>query len=363
MNMPNAKKYLNEMSNCIRCAYCFADCPTFTNFMWDSNSARGRIMIAYGMLQGEIPLTETAVEREFLCTLCGQCEVKCSAGIKILDVIKATRKDLAESGNLPESHKAMKEVFNEKENIYGEDQFIPEKIENSAEYIVFGGCVGNFRENESLVKSHKLFEKLGIKFTRIPEVCCGGVFADLGLDAPEKLAKKNIDAILSTGIKKIIFTCPKCFMTFKEDERYSELREKGIQMQNIVEVLRDKQFEIKFDKKVTYHDPCDLGRHEGIFNEPREVIKKVASNFKELSKNKDQSHCCGSGGGVRGAYTKLSIQIAKGRLKEALDMEAEVLLTECPSCLHNLRNAKKKRDNIEIKNISEFIYDLIEGEK
>jgi Fe-S oxidoreductase len=129
---------------------------------------------------------------------------------------------------------------------------------------------------------------------------------------------------------------------------------------HVVELLSRYDFEPLTEKKVTYHDPCDLGRHSGIYEEPRKILKQIAPNFVEMPRNKELAKCCGAGGGVRGAYGVKSVQIARDRVTEA-DDTGEILLTECFSCLHNFKNAKKRKQAVEIYSLSEFIYDCMEG--
>jgi Fe-S oxidoreductase len=111
---------------------------------------------------------------------------------------------------------------------------------------------------------------------------------------------------------------------------------------------------------VTYHDPCDLGRHCGIYEEPRNTIGKIAPNFVEMPDNREGALCCGAGGGVRGAFAKNSIAMARRRLAQAEEVGAEIVLTECNSCVHNLANAKLRKQKFKIYNTTQFINQLME---
>ena len=97
---------------------------------------------------------------------------------------------------------------------------------------------------------------------------------------------------------------------------------------------------------MTYHDPCDLGRHCDIYEEPRQTIRKIAPNFVELPHHHADALCCGAGGGVRGAFAKNSIAMARRRLTEVEEIGAEIVLTECNSCVHNLSNAKLRKQTV-----------------
>jgi len=115
----------------------------------------------------------------------------------------------------------------------------------------------------------------------------------------------------------------------------------------------------KRSQKVTYHDPCDLGRHCGIYDEPRETIRKIAPDFVEMPHSRADALCCGAGGGVRGAYPVNSIAMARRRLDEVDQIGAQVVLTECNSCLHNLANAKLRSQKFDIYTTAQFINMLL----
>ncbi|MFH1490982.1 MAG: heterodisulfide reductase-related iron-sulfur binding cluster, partial [Pseudomonadota bacterium] len=123
--------------------------------------------------------------------------------------------------------------------------------------------------------------------------------------------------------------------------------------------IKTMDFGVTTQKRVTYHDPCDLGRHCGIYEEPRDTIRKIAPNFVEMPHNRAEALCCGAGGGVRGAFAKNLIAMARRRLEEVEETGAEVLLTECNSCVHNLSNAKLRKQKFEIYNTTRFIRELI----
>ena len=114
----------------------------------------------------------------------------------------------------------------------------------------------------------------------------------------------------------MITGCPYCYRTFKNKAQYEPLLKKDVQVIHITQFLQDFDFGVTTDKRVTYHDPCDLGRHCGIYEEPRNTIRKIAPNFVELPANRENALCCGAGGGVRGAFPKNSIAMARRRLDQ-----------------------------------------------
>jgi Fe-S oxidoreductase len=124
--------------------------------------------------------------------------------------------------------------------------------------------------------------------------------------------------------------------------------------------LKDVDFGVRTDERLTYHDPCDLGRHCGSYEASRQIIRKIASNFVEMPHHHASALCCGAGGGARGAYAKNSIAMARRRLREAEEIGAEVVLTDCNSCVHNFSNAKLGRQKFRIYNTAQFIDELME---
>ncbi len=296
-------------------------------------------------------------ENTFQCTLCKTCTEKCPYHLEMYKIVKDTRRDLVNAGHFIEGHQIMRDTVLQSGNIYGEVRPEISHRKKNPEYALFVGCVGTYREQETAEKIMKLLERLGVSFSRVDEVCCGGVFPDVGFEASAEHARQNIETIKKTGAKKLLCTCPKCYRTFKDDPRYRDL---GMEVSHVLELLSTFTFDTLTDKKVTYHDPCDLGRHSGIYEEPRKILRQIAPHFVEMPRNKELARCCGAGGGVRGAYGVKSVNIARDRVTEA-DEAADILLTECFSCLHNFKNAKKRKQDVEIYSLSEFIYDSLEG--
>jgi len=169
-----------------------------------------------------------------------------------------------------------------------------------------------------------------------------------------------MDLILATGAKTVVTGCPYCSRTFNGKKEYQQLRDAGLEIIHLSHFLKDFDFGVQTDKRVTYHDPCDLGRHCDIYDEPRQIIKGIAPNFVELRHNRVDAFCRGAGGGVRGAFAKNSIAMARRRFEEVEEAGAEVVLTECNSCVHNLTNAKLRAQKFKIYTTTQFINELLE---
>ncbi len=357
-----ARKYRGDILRCSRCGYCQSVCPCFGATLRPALNARGKMLLLKEVMDGEIELSDELIETFFQCTTCGACHENCPSGVNVPEIIKQARKDLVHIGSCHPAFTGMNQVLKEHTNIYAESE--PADLDRErgrkAPFVFFVGCVGLFREEDATEAALNLLDRLGLDFTLVDEVCCSGVLEDVGFSLNPDLASRNVKAILDTGAHTVITGCPYCFRTFKNKAEYAPLREAGITVTHISQFLAGREFDVHTDKKVTYHDPCDLGRHCGIYEEPRATIRRIAPNFVEMEHHHAKSLCCGSGGGARGAYPKNSIAMAKNRLAEAVATGAQVLLTECGSCVHNLSNAKTRSQKIRIVNTVEFLNELLE---
>lgn len=359
------EKFRDQVLRCSSCGFCRAVCPVFGLTKRPALNARGKMLVLKEVMEGTIPLDDELIETLFQCTTCASCAKNCPSGVNVPEIIKSVRKDMVSLGSCHPAFTGMNRVLQEHTNIYGEEA--PPDFERQrnrkAKHVFFIGCVGSYREEEATTQTLDLLDSLKVDYTLIDEACCSGVLEDLGHSLNAAHAEANRERILATGCSTIITGCPYCFRTFTERPEYGELKEKGIRVVHISQFLSAHDFGVSTDKRVTYHDPCDLGRHAGIYEEPRNTIRKIAANFVELPSNRVGALCCGAGGGVRGAYPGNSIAMARRRLEEVDAVGAEVLLTECNSCVHNLGNAKLRSQKFKVYTTTQFIRRLQEGKE
>ena len=359
------KKFGDEVLRCSNCGFCRAVCPLFGLTKRPAFNARGKMLILKEVMDGGIDLDDQLVDTLFQCTTCGACAEQCPSGVNPPEIIKQVRKDMVHHHSCHPAFEGLHKILSEHTNIYGEDDTPDFERERNrkAEFVYFIGCVGSYREDEATLAALDLLDHLKVDYTLIDEVCCSGVLDDVGFQTQTDLAEKNVDLILKTGAKTVITGCPYCFRTFNDRPPYNALSDNGIEVIHISQFLRNFDFGVETKKKVTYHDPCDLGRHCGIYDAPRETIQKIAPDFVEMRHNRENALCCGAGGGVRGAYAKNSIAMARRRLEEVEEIGAEIVLTECNSCVHNLSNAKLRSQKFKVYTTTQFINSLIEGEE
>ena len=212
--------------------------------------------------------------------------------------------------------------------------------------LYFRGCTAREKQTDISKATEKLLSLAGVDYHVLEdEKCCGSVLLRTGF---EKEAKEQIEK--NTEIlkdEKIITSCAGCYKTLKED--YD-----GLDVIHISQLLDEliKEGKLNFEKSdlnVTYHDSCHLGRQMKVFDEPRNAIESVA-DIVEMENSREDSLCCGAGGGVKSAYPEIADQMAKSRLAQARETGCETLVVSCPFCKLNLEN-----DEIEVLDLTEFL--------
>ena len=222
--------------------------------------------------------------------------------------------------------------------------------------LYFRGCTAREKQTDIAEATERLLEIAGVDFhTLDDEKCCGSVLLRTGfIDEAQNQIKKNTEILKG---QKIITSCAGCYKTLKEDYE-------GLDVIHISQLLDELISEGKLnfskgDLNVTYHDSCHLGRHCNVFDEPRNVIQSVA-DITEMENIRENSLCCGAGGGVKSAYPEIANQMASLRIAQAKETGCKTLVTPCPFCKLNLEN-----DDIEVVDLTEFLvkYGGVNGEQ
>ena len=212
--------------------------------------------------------------------------------------------------------------------------------------IYFRGCTAREKETDISRATEKLLKLADIEYHILDdEKCCGSVLFRIGFEdeALEQISK-NTEVFKD---ELILTSCAGCYKTFKDD--YDDVDVIHIS-QLIDDLIKNKKLNFsKKDLNVTFHDSCHLGRHSNVFDSPRDVIKAVA-NLVEMESIRENSLCCGAGGGVKSAYPEIASEMAKSRINQARDTGCETLITACPFCKLNLEN-----EDLEVLDLTEFL--------
>lgn len=372
--------YCNEC----RCGFCREECPVYREVRKESLHARGRSGIALALLDGKLSPTSTLAENLALCTTCGWCAERCppnntyeftkEKGLKIdmPKIVEALRAELVLAGVGPiESHKQIASYVEKEHNPLGEphaDRFkwLPTdvKLPAKADIVYFAGCMGSYRVQDTPITTVKLLQTAGVNFTMLKdERCCGSVLLRTGQrDKVKELATGFIKNVRETGAHTVITSCAGCYKTFKSD--YPEIIGKldfevlsvAEFLKRLLEARKIPVGEVK--KKVTFQDPCHLGRHSKVYDEPRDVLSNIPGiELKEFAFNKRLAKCCGGGGGFRSARRDLSTKISKDRIREAKEIGAEAIVTMCPFCVYNLEEAAE--GSMKVYDLPELVWESV----
>ena len=352
---------------CFRCGYCkftheYSDfnCPSYKKYRFETYSTGGRLWLIYGIINGDLQWSQNLADVLYACTTCGNCTENCRF-VKfndfIVDIIEAARAEAVENGFCPENQKKLLELTSNTKmfNPYGElnsdNEDLKKKYDlpDEAEWIYYIGCTSNYRQKNLRDATLRFLKKANLDFTLVDEHCCCSPIIRTGQLSPVKdFINYNITQIRNAGATKVITSCAGCYRTLKNDWiKYST--EYGFEVYHTVELVKQLldegklKFKSEYNKTVTYHDPCHVGRHSGLYEVPREVYKKIPGlKLVEMKRNRENAWCCGAGGGVKIGYPDWSIEVSGERLEEAKETGATILSSICPFCRTNLSDANSK---------------------
>ena len=359
---------------CYQCGKCETVCP------W--NRVR-KFPVRRIVNQAKLGVVPFESEDIWLCATCGRCPQRCPRGVEIIDVMRAMRRLLVPDGVVPASIPSLRSTMtslasvgnpwgqepNDRAN-WAKDLGVKEFDENT-EVLYFPCCYPSYDPRLKKVSqaTANILNKAGVNFGVLgsKEMCCGESVRKAGNETLfKRLAKENIKTFIDSGVKKIVVSSPHCFHTFKNE--YSEFKvnfEVVHISQYIFELINEGRLQIvkEYGKKVTYHDPCYLGRHNGIYDEPRGVLKKIPGlELTEMAESREDSLCCGMGGGRVWMETEKSERFSTLRVEQAVGVGAQVLATSCPYCITALEDSRltlKDSEVIQIKDITEILQEVI----
>ena len=359
---------------CYQCGKCDTVCP------W--NRVR-KFYVRRMINQAKFGVVPFESEDIWLCTTCRNCVQRCPRGVEIIDVMRAMRRVLVPDGVVPASIPNLRSVMTSLASVgnpWGQEQndrpnwakeLGVKEFTEGTEVLYFPCCYPSYepRLRKVAQATANLLNKAGVDYGILgaKEMCCGESVRKAGNEALfKRLARENIKTFIESGVKKILVSSPHCYHTFRNE--YSEFKVNFEVMhisQYLFQLIKEGRLtpSKEYKKKVTYHDPCYLGRHNGIYDEPREVLKKIPGlELKEMADTREFSLCCGMGGGRIWEETAKNERFSDIRLKQAMDIGAEVLATACPYCITIFEDSKltmKDSAVIEIKDITEILQEVI----
>ena len=359
---------------CFQCGLCDVVCP------W--NRVRTFSMRKL-VREATFGLTDIESEEMWRCTTCGKCPQQCPRDVKQIESGVALRRIATEYGVFPTAVKPIRTISGSlvgEGNPFGEERakranwaegLSVKTFTEGMEVLYFPGCYLSYdpRLKKVAQATADILNLAGVDFGILgtKENCCGESIRKTGdEDVFKLLAKENIKTFIDNGVKKILVSSPHCYHTFKNEYPEFMVKFEVIHIsQYLFELISEGRLELtkEYGKKVTYHDPCYLGRHNGIYDEPREVLKKIPGlELNEMPDSLEDSLCCGGGGGRIWMETPKGERFCDLRVEQAIDVGAEVLVTSCPYCIANFEDSRLTLDvteNIEVKDITEIIQEVI----
>lgn len=373
----------------IRCAQCgdckafyplfLPACPPGYRFKFNSYFATGKLMIGKGLKEGVLTLEdEDVLERIYMCMVCRACDENCGSILKghIVDVIEGLRQMAVSAGCTLPAHEVMIESLKKNDNVldkpkeergaWAQGLDLKNIATEKADVVYRAGCLLSFDPEiwGVALDAIGLLQQAGVDvgIEGKDEACCGGRAYEIGqVGEFTKYAEHNIEAYNNAGVSKVVVSCADGLSHLRL--LYPQVNIKtNFEVLHMVEYLDQliKEGKIKFTKevpmKVTYHDPCHLGRYAGIYEPPRDILRSIPGlELIEMERSREYSWCCGAGAGVKQAYPDFPLWTAEERIKEAKETGATALVTSCPWCERNFKDAIKEfGEKIEVYDIAEI---------
>ncbi len=364
----------DAFKRCFQCGLCDVVCP------WNRvvNFSMRKIV-----RQASFGMTEIESEDIWRCTTCGRCPQRCPRDVRQIESGIALRRIASEYGVFP---KSVAPIRTANASLVGEGNPLSEKRDDRANWakdasvaeftedmdlLYFPGCYLCYdpRLKKVAQSAAHILKQAEVDFGILgsDESCCGESIRKTGDEELfKRLAKANIKTFIDHGVKRVLVSSPHCYHTFRNEYPQFMVHFEVVHIaQYLYDLIREGRISLSgsYEKKVVYHDPCYLGRHNGIYDEPREILRKIPGlELLEMRECREDSLCCGGGGGRIWMETPKQERFSDLRLQQAVDAGAEVLVTSCPYCIANFEDAKLTcafAENLVIKDITEIIREVV----
>jgi Fe-S oxidoreductase len=361
---------------CYQCGKCDVVCP------WNRVTA---FSIRKIVRQAGLGLPEIELDDLWRCTTCGTCQQACPRGVGQIEVGVAMRRIATAFGVFSGAARTIPSIG---ASLVGDGNPLGEPREERTgwaeglsvkpfsegmEILYFVGCYYSYdpRNMKVAAATARILEKAGVDFgilgTR--ESCCGEAIRRTGDEEKFRaLARENIKAFIDHGVRRILVSSPHCYHTFRNE--YSEFM-MNLQVVHISQYLQEliEQGRLaltgEYARRIAYHDPCYLGRHNGVFDPPRQVLAGVPGlDLVELPDSRQNSLCCGGGGGRIWMHTDKQERFGNLRLAQARAAGADVLVTSCPYCISNFEESRLSllgdgllpdEESLQVKDLTEVV--------
>jgi Fe-S oxidoreductase len=376
---------------CYQCERCSSGCPTVPAMRY--RPAQMMRLAQFGL--EDMLATDASIWR---CVGCDNCTQHCPHDLSVRRLVETMRQHVMQERYLAEGVGALGDdeglrtgvralgMLGERigtyHNVSGEDNAArlawtdnlekkPEGLvgDSEAEMAYFVGCVSAmFPMSYGIPQSFAtVLGRAGVRFTTLgtDEECCGFPLLMAGqLKQAEAMVRHNVERMRALGVPRVVTTCPSCYHMWHHT--YPEVLGESLGFevvhatQVLAELVTQGRLELVEPRRtgvVTYHDPCDLGRKSGIFDEPREVLRRVPGyTFVEMQQSREHALCCGGGGNLETFDADLVQEVAAQRVAQAVEVGATVLVSACPQCVRTLAKAvRAQRARIRVLDLTQFV--------
>lgn len=381
---------------CTRCGECTELCPTGHEAQdIELVTPRGKILRLRGMYKSqyglramlfgprEVPEEELKelAERAYECTICGQCMTVCPAHLDTIDMWENMREFLVANGlgPLPAHSQIIKSIENY-DNPWmqprtqrsrwakrlAKEVAIRDSLKEHSEVLYFVGCTAAYDPNIRAMAENtaRVLHRAEVDFGTLgnEEGCCGSTMMRTGLaESTQRMVERNIERFEKAAPSLIVTSCAGCYKTIRQDyPKYGKLPARIVHLTQFVSELIDSgklALDRRVDSVVAFHDPCHLGRHNLLYEEPRRILGAIPGvKLVEMERNRENARCCGAGGGVKTAFPDLAQDISELRVADAESTGCDTLTTSCPFCYQSLRSAiESRRSTIKMMDIMELV--------
>jgi Fe-S oxidoreductase len=353
------KDLTEEVYKCIRCGWCREKvCPIREELGFESTYARGIVLTARGLLEKQLNYSAGLARQMYLCLECANCMEHCPLDVDVIGIMNAMRQDLVKAGLAPELFRQVDLHVESTKNPLGiereemvkwsEDLNLPRK----GEVLFFVGCYPSYKFPKTARATVRILCQAGIDIAYLAEEewCCGTAqYIDGSADLAQRLMVHNLEEIENSGAQKVVTTCAGCYTSLKYEypKRMGELPFEVLHITELLENLINKGkigFKNKIKKRVTYHDPCHLGRHSGLYDAARKILNHIPGlELVEMPTNRENARCCGGEIVLNTVFPELAKKLPEIRVNEAANLGVKDLITSCPLCVSNLRIPARKR--------------------